>query len=72
MVNDKNKQNIERAESNDERDQDEGNMNNGAIGGNMGTMKSSKDGSKAGNRLATDESSGTSSSKAEGGAAENS
>lgn len=43
MVDDKNKQNTEKAESNDERDQDEGNMNNGVIGGDMGTIKSSND-----------------------------
>lgn len=40
MADDKNKQN---AESNAERDQDEGSMNNGTIGGDMGIVGSSND-----------------------------
>lgn len=43
MTEDKNKQNTGRNESNAERDQDEGSMNNGTIGGNMGTMRSSNE-----------------------------
>jgi hypothetical protein len=37
------------AESNAERDQDHGNMNNGTIGGNMGTIGNSNDENKAQN-----------------------
>ena len=47
MTEDKNKQNIGRNESNAERDQDEGSMNNGTIGGNMGTIGSSNEKDKA-------------------------
>ncbi|WP_018612477.1 hypothetical protein [Segetibacter koreensis] len=43
MTEDKNKQNTGRNESNAERDQDEGSMNNGTIGGNMRTMRSSNE-----------------------------
>jgi hypothetical protein len=43
MTDDKNQKNTERAESNAERDQDHGNMNNGTIGGNMGIISSSND-----------------------------
>lgn len=35
--------NRQQAESNAERDQDHGSMNNGEIGGNMGVIGSSKD-----------------------------
>lgn len=38
MQDEKNKQEIQQADSNAERDQDEGQMNNGVIGGNMGVI----------------------------------
>lgn len=44
MPDNRNQQNIEENnESNAERDQDEGSMNNGTIGGNMGIIGSSND-----------------------------
>lgn len=43
MTDNKNQQNAGNAESNDERDQDEGGMNNGTIGGSMGVIGSSED-----------------------------
>jgi len=38
MQDDKNKQNTHKYESNAERDQDEGQMNNGTLGGDMGVI----------------------------------
>lgn len=38
MEDDKNKQNINTDESNAERDQDEGEMNNGTLGGSLGVI----------------------------------
>lgn len=43
MEDDKNKQSITQNESNAERDKDEGEMNNGTIGGNMGVIGSSNE-----------------------------
>lgn len=43
MQDDKNKQNTPNYESNAERDQDEGNMNNGTLGGNMGVIGNNED-----------------------------
>ncbi len=43
MADDKKQQNIENLESNAERDMDEGNMNNGTIGGSMGVIGSSNE-----------------------------
>lgn len=45
MENDKDPQHIEK--SNAERDQDEGSMNNGTIGGDLGISGSSEDGDEA-------------------------
>ncbi len=43
MEDNKNQQGTENNESNAERDQDEGSMNNGTIGGNMGIIGSSNE-----------------------------
>jgi len=43
MENDKNKQSTSLDESNAERDQDEGQMNNGTIGGDMGVVGSTNE-----------------------------
>src|SRR3954447_15585812 len=43
MEDNKKQQDSQNAESNAERDQDEGSMNNGTIGGNMGIVGSSND-----------------------------
>lgn len=43
MEDNKNQQNTENIESNEERDQDEGSMNNGTLGGNMGIIGSSNE-----------------------------
>ncbi len=43
MPEDKKQQTTEKNESNAERDQDEGSMNNGTIGGDMGIIGSSND-----------------------------
>lgn len=43
MDNNKNQESTEKIESNAERDQDEGSMNNGTIGGDMGIIGSSEE-----------------------------
>ena len=59
MANDKNQQSSVENESNAERDQDEGSMNNGTIGGNMGDSGSNEHGSKVSDAGATTSSEST-------------